>query len=133
MDREKYVDESWKDSVSGEKDKLQDGGGEPCGGHCSCHHEEEGHEHEGAMEVNFINYVSSLAFQALIFLGEIPNPMDESKTETNLPQAKFLIDTLILIREKTKGNLTGEEENLLNASVYELELKFVERLQKEKA
>lgn len=128
MDREKHVDESWKDSVSGEK--------ENCGDGCGCGHSHEhahGDEPADAMEINFINYVSSLAFQALIFLGELPNPLDDSKLEKNLPQAKFLIDTLIMIREKTKGNLTPEEDNLISATVYELQMKFVELLKKENA
>lgn len=121
MDREKYVDESWKDSVAGEKEILHN----------------DGHDHAAAdapadmdaMEVNFVNYVTSLAFQSLIFLGEIPNPMADNKIEQNLPQAKFLIDTLSMLRDKTKGNLSKDEEDLLNASVYELQMKFVEHSQ----
>lgn len=126
MEREKHVDESWKDAVANQQDK------EGCGDGCGCGHSHD-HEHEGAMEVNFINYISSLAFQALIFLGELPNPLDDSKIEKNLPQAKFLIDTLVMIKEKSKGNLTPEEDNLLSSTVYELQLKFVELLKKENA
>ena len=133
MDREKHVDESWKDSVSGEKEIIG-GEKEHCGDGCGCgHSHEHGEEQADAMQINFINYVSSLAFQALIFLGELPNPLDDSKLEKNLPQAKFLIDTLIMIREKTKGNLTPEEDNLISATVYELQMKFVELLKKENA
>lgn len=131
MDREKHVDESWKDSVSSEKEEKGH-----CGDGCGCghgHSHAEGDEQAGGMEVNFINYVSSLAFQALIFLGELPNPLDDSKIEKNLPQAKFLIDTLVMIREKSKGNLTSEEDNLISATVYELQMKFVELLKKENA
>jgi len=136
MDREKHVDESWKDAVSGEKEII---GGEAKehnhGDECGCGHSHEHGEEQpsDAMEINFINYVSSLAFQALIFLGELPNPLDDSKLEKNLPQAKFLIDTLIMIREKTKNNLTPEEDNLISATVYELQMKFVELLKKENA
>lgn len=135
MDREKHVDESWKDAVSGEKEILAGGDhdhkdGDGCG--CGHSHEHaEGEEPGDSMEINFINYISSLAFQALIFLGELPNPLDDSKMEKNLPQAKFLIDTLIMIREKTKGNLTPEEDNLISATVYELQTKFVDLLKKE--
>lgn len=133
MDREKNVDESWKDSVAGEKD-MTAGEKENCGSGCGCGHSHshgEGEEAADTMEINFTNYVSSLAFQALIFLGELPNPLDDSRLEKNLPQAKFLIDTLIMIREKTKGNLTPEEDNLISATVYELQMKFVELLKKE--
>lgn len=132
MEREKHVDESWKDAVAGEKTGKEDHG-EACGcGHSHEHSDaHEAAEPTDAIEVNFINYVSSLAFQALIFLGELPNPLDDSKIEKNLPQAKFLIDTLVMIREKSKGNLTPEEDNLLGATVYELQMKFVELLKKE--
>lgn len=137
MDREKHVDESWKDAVSNEKEILIGGGKkEKCAEDCGCGHSHEHNQDEApadAMEINFINYVSSLAFQALIFLGELPNPLDDSKIEKNLPQAKFLIDTLIMIREKTKGNLTAEEDNLISATIYELQMKFVELLKKENA
>ncbi len=135
MDREKHIDESWKEAVSGEKEILAGGGQkENCGDDCGCghsHEHAEGDEPSDSMEINFTNYVSSLAFQSLIFLGELPNPLDDSKLEKNLPQAKFLIDTLIMIREKTKGNLTPEEDNLISTTVYELQMKFVDLLKKE--
>ena len=67
----------------------------------------------------------------MIFLGEIPNPITE-KTEKNIDQAKFLIDTLAMLKDKTKGNLSKQEEDLLNASVYELQMKYVDIMQKDK-
>jgi len=111
MSEEKQVDESWKETASQEKEILQ----QP---------KDQDQDVEG-FEVNFINYVTSLGFQAMIFLGEIPNPMT-NKQEKNLEQAKFLIDTLSMLKEKTEGNLSEQEANLLSASVYELQLKFVE-------
>lgn len=81
-------------------------------------------------ELDFFNYIASLGFQAMIFLGEMPNPMT-NQVEKNLKQAKFLIDTLVLIREKTTGNLNKEEAELLNGSIYELQRRFVEVAQKE--
>ena len=78
------------------------------------------------LEINFMNYISSLAFQAMIFLGELPNPMAEDRVEKNLGQAKLLIDTMILVRQKTTGNLNKEEENFLNGAIYELQMKYVE-------
>ena len=81
-------------------------------------------------QLDFFNYVASLGFQAMIFLGEMPNPIT-NQPEKNLKQAKFLIDTLALIREKTVGNLTKEEGELLNGSIFELQRRFVELAQKE--
>lgn len=60
----------------------------------------------------------------MIFLGEIESPLT-GKTEKNIPQAKLLIDTLILLRDKTKGNLNDPENHFLEASIYELQLKYV--------
>lgn len=76
-------------------------------------------------EIDFLGYISSLAFQAMIFLGEIESPIT-GKIEKHVPQAKLLIDTLILLRDKTKGNLNDKENQLLEASIYELQLKYVE-------
>ena len=91
----------------------------------------EGAPQEGAEpQLDFFNYVASLGFQAMIFLGEMPNPIS-NQMEKNLKQAKFLIDTLVLIREKTTGNLSKEEAELLNGSIYELQRRFVELAGKE--
>lgn len=138
MDNEKYVDESWKNEVSRDK-------GCGCGSGCGC----SGHEHEaqasevsegscgsgcgcgsrkepeGELEVNFLNYVMSMGYQAMIFLGEVPNPVT-GQQEVNPRQAKFLIDTLNLIKEKTRGNLSGDEEGFLSSTVYELQMKYVQ-------
>ncbi len=120
MPDDKYVDESWKDAVSSEKVNKPDSpsaeGSAPVTG--------EGGEAEYG-ELNFLNYLSSLVFQAMIFLGDMPNPVTQ-QPEKNLRQAKFFIDTLALLREKTKGNLTKQEEDLLNGSLYELQMRYVE-------
>jgi hypothetical protein len=87
--------------------------------------------HEGASktaeepQLDFFNYIASLGFQTMIFLGEMPNPITK-QTEKNLKQAKFLIDTLVILRDKTKGNLSKEEDDLLNGSIYELQLRYVD-------
>ena len=76
-------------------------------------------------QLDFFNYIASLGFQTMIFLGEMPNPIT-NKVEKNLKQAKFLIDTLVILRDKTKGNLSKEEDDLLNGSIYELQLRYVD-------
>jgi hypothetical protein len=81
-------------------------------------------------QLDFFNYIASLGFQAMIFLGEVPNPIT-NQVDRNLKQAKFLIDTLVIIREKTTGNLTKEEAELLDGSIYQLQLRYVEALKKE--
>jgi len=74
---------------------------------------------------DFSVFVTGLSMQALVSLGEIPNPMTNSK-ETNLPQAKYMIDTVEMIKEKTKGNLTNPEAKLLEDILYQLRMKYVE-------
>lgn len=124
MDRDKYVDESWKDAVAQEKE-IRNHEPEPSG-----RTEEQPSEELNPMEVNFINYISSLVFQAMIFLGELPNPIT-NETDKNPGQAKFMIDTLVMMREKTKGNLTKPEEDLLSSAVYELQMRYVDAMAKE--
>lgn len=148
MKREKYVDESWKESAAQEKERL-DGAGtgasaakgrkEPQGAAAVPEQEESKARHDdaagqqaGAAGVDFLNYVSSLGYQAMVFLGEIPSPVT-NQSEKNLPQAKFIIDTLILLQGKTKGNLTKQEEDMLNMTAYELQMKYVELSQGEGA
>ena len=76
-------------------------------------------------QLDFFNYIASLGFQTMIFLGEMPNPIT-NQVEKNLKQAKFLIDTLVILRDKTKGNLSKEEDDLLNGSIYELQMRYVD-------
>lgn len=125
MDRNKEIDESWKNSVENEKVHIF-GQDDPAGEQAPA----EANDADQGEELNFSNYVASLGFQALIFMGEIPNPVTQ-QPEKNLAQSKFLIDTLVLLRDKTKGNLTEEEGKLLNGAIYELQMKFIEVLQKE--
>lgn len=75
------------------------------------------------IEPSFSIFVSSLSMQALIFLGEIDNPITHKKEE-NLNQARYIIDTLTMLKEKTKGNLTANEANLLDNVLYELRTKY---------
>jgi hypothetical protein len=58
-------------------------------------------------------------------LGDAPNPAD-GRIEQNLTMARQTIDLLGLLDEKTQGNLTGEEERVLEQALYELRLRFVE-------
>lgn len=75
-------------------------------------------------EVNFATFVFSLSTSALMNLGELPDPQTR-EVHKNLPLAKQTIDILGMLQEKTKGNLDGDEENLLSNLLYELRLKYV--------
>ena len=135
MGKEKYVDESWKAQATEEKDKLEDiltQPKDPSGASDRTRTQSEtstnGTEHTHEVEINFLNYITSLGFQAMIFMGEIPNPVT-NQIEKNLSQAKFLIDTLSMLKEKTTGNVTDQENNLLESSIYELQMRYVQLVQ----
>ncbi|MBF0593783.1 MAG: DUF1844 domain-containing protein [Candidatus Omnitrophica bacterium] len=125
MDIEKSVDESWKDAVSKDKDSHGDG----CG--CGHDHGDDHGDDQDGMKVDFFNYIASMGYQAMIFLGEVPNPITQ-RTEQNLRQAKFLIDTIALVREKTVNNLSAPEDQFINGTLYELQMKYVELSNKPK-
>lgn len=75
-------------------------------------------------EVNFSTFVFSLSSSALLHFGEISDPSTGSKKK-NLPMAKHTIDILGMFEEKTKGNLTDDEEQLLKNILYDLRMRFV--------
>ena len=125
---QKKVDESWKERV--EKDKLGNNGLASD----SLSRKQEPKTKEGFVppEADFKFFITTLTLQASIALGQIANP-STGKTEKDLIQAKFLIDTLSMLKEKTAGNLTEQESKLLETSVYELQLKYVQVAQQEKS
>ena len=76
--------------------------------------------------ISFAAFVLSLAHTTAVHLGDVPDPISGRKAETNLPAAQQMIDILALLDEKTRGNLTAEERQLLEQILYELRLRFVE-------
>ena len=76
-------------------------------------------------EPSLKTFVSGLAGQVLVSLGLFDNPMT-GKREKDLEQAKYSIDLLQILKDKMKGNLTDEEEKLVNAILYDLRMRYVE-------
>jgi len=75
-------------------------------------------------EINFPTFIISLNASALVHLGAIDDPAT-GKNVKNLPMGKQTIDILGLLEEKTKGNLSKEEENLLKNILYDLRIIYV--------
>lgn len=75
-------------------------------------------------EVTFPAFVMSLNTSALYHLGEIADPATGKKI-VDLDLARHAIDTLALIQEKTKGNLSADEEELLKNILYDIKLRYV--------
>jgi len=104
----KNIDESWKETAEKEKEALKKTG------------------KFVPPEPDFSFFLTTLALQASISLGEVPNPVTSNKEE-DLVQAKFLIDTLGMLKGKTQGNLTKEEEVLLENVLYELRMQYINK------
>jgi hypothetical protein len=77
-------------------------------------------------EVTLATFIFSLSSSALVHLGEIPEP-ETNQAIVDLPIAKQIIDTLGMLQEKTKGNLDQEEERLLNAVLYDLRMRYIQK------
>jgi hypothetical protein len=75
-------------------------------------------------EVSFPTFILSLNASALMHLGAIEDP-ESGRPSKNLPMAKQTIDILSMLEEKTRGNLTNEEENMLKNILYDLRIAFV--------
>lgn len=77
-------------------------------------------------EATFTHLVLMLATTGLMQLGDAPNPMTQ-KSEPNLRMARVTIDTLVMLKEKTEGHLTRDEDELLEGMLYELRMNYLEK------
>lgn len=109
MNMDKKIDESWKDNVEKEK---QGSGQDP--------------QASPGIEAGFPVFISSLGMQTLIALGELENPITKKK-EPDLNQARYLIDIIQMLQEKTAANVTNEEKQMLENLLYQLRMLYVER------
>lgn len=106
MEEDKKIDEAWKERAEKERANLIDSG------------------KEKNLEADFRLFLSSLGLQAMVALGEMENPVTNRKTQ-DLTQAKYLIDTLGILEEKTKNNLNKEEKELLDSLLYQLRIIYI--------
>ncbi len=74
--------------------------------------------------VTFSSFIISLGSSSLMLMGEQLDPQQPSMP-TNLPQAKEIIDLLSVLEDKTKGNLTSDEQTVLRDMLYALRMKYV--------
>lgn len=114
-DKKIIVDDDWKKQAQQEKEKAQE----------EVKAEKEKQEQQKLPDGNFSSLVSMLATQAFYSMGLIGNPEDGSVPEVNLELAKYTIDMLNDLEEKTKGNLSEEEEAILKAATAQLRMAFV--------
>ena len=80
-------------------------------------------------EITFASFIMSLGTSVFFHLGDLPHP-ETGAAEKNLPLAKQTIDLLGLLREKTRNNLTPEEENIFDHLLYDLRMRYVKEVTK---
>ncbi|HNR29371.1 MAG TPA: DUF1844 domain-containing protein [Candidatus Hydrogenedentes bacterium] len=116
------VDQDWKARVQREKAEAQarqQGEAQPS---------EEEAAAPPAEAASFMTLVSSLAAQTMFALGVIA-PRGTQEVVIDLDEAKYSIDLLMILRDKTKGNLTPQESGRLTATIAELQQVYVARVQ----
>ena len=79
--------------------------------------------------VDFSTFLLSLGHSTLVHLGDAPGPEGHANP-ANLALARQTIDLITLLQEKTKGNLTGEEERMIEQLTYDLQSRYVEATKK---
>jgi hypothetical protein len=83
-------------------------------------------DHAAEHSLSFTAFVLSLASTAAIHFGDMPDPVSGAHSDLNLDGAAQMIEILALLEQKTRGNLTAEERQVLEQVLYELRLRFVE-------
>lgn len=78
-----------------------------------------------AASMPFLGYISGLVMAAAVYLGDQADPVT-GMTSVNLTSAGHAIDVLTMLQEKTRGNLTADEQQFLESALYELRMKYVE-------
>ncbi len=86
-----------------------------------------GSPYEPMPKVDMSTFIMSLSSSVLVYLGEVPDPETGEKTTCNMDMARHTIDLLGMLEEKTKGNLTPDEREMLNSILFELRMKYVQK------
>tara|TARA_R110002072_G_scaffold271010_1_gene430807 strand:+ start:22178 stop:22690 length:513 start_codon:yes stop_codon:yes gene_type:complete len=112
------IDDDWKSSAQAEKQKLVDAEKQKA--------EQAATQGPGGLPevIGFKELLSLFATQALMYMGAIPD--QSGRAMVSLEVAKLNIDLLAVVQEKTKGNLTAEEQEMIDGTVTELRMQFVE-------
>ena len=79
--------------------------------------------------MDFASFVMMLTNNVMVFLGQVPNPVTR-ESQVDLEQAQHTIDVIMMLREKTRGNLTDEESGFLEELLPQLQMAFVQAKQR---
>ncbi len=109
------IDSDWKSQAEAERQKLSDQANEKA---------EQASERD-LPPADILGIVQILATQALLYMGAFPDPQT-GRAMVAMDLAKFHVDLLGTLEEKTKGNLNEEEQEIVTQTAHELRLQFVE-------
>lgn len=118
METKKKVDEAWKARVkeeaaaSGKAKEIPKEGKKP-------------RPKEPLPEPNFSAFISGLGMQALLFLGEVSDPEAKGKIKPDYQQARYIIDLIDMLKNKTEGNLDKEEASFIENLLYDLRMRYL--------
>ena len=80
----------------------------------------------GAPALSFVEFVIGLATNAAVHFGDLPDPISGQRSEPNIDGATQVIEILSLLEQKTRGNLTAEERQVLEQVLFEVRMRFVQ-------
>ena len=125
------IDEDWKSQVEAEKEELERGRqakaaeGTDAPAEAAAVSEDAAASEDAAMPpASFEVLLSMLATEAAISMGQLPHPTT-GQPEKNLDQARYLVDTIEMLEEKTRGNLTDEESAGITDLLHQLRMLFI--------
>jgi len=121
------TDEDWKQQAKQEKEKLKEQSQEEVE---STDSKEKSGEGAPLPPPDFMTLVNSIVMQSFYHLGMINDPQSDKKPPVNLDMAKYNIDLLQVIEDKTKGNLNEQESQVLSMALHEIRMHYVQAAQK---
>ena len=122
-DKKIIIDEDWKSKVEAEKAEAAKATPAPA---ATATGEDSSEATDPPMPpASFEILLTTLATEALVALGQVPHPVT-GKIQAQRNQAKFLIDTVDVLRQKTAGNLTNSEQQVIDSLLHQMRLVFVQ-------
>ncbi len=124
-DKKIIIDEDWKSQVQAEKERAARKNVPQAEGASAAANPNQDPDNFEMPPASLELLLTTLATEALMSLGQIPHPATGQIT-VHRNQAKYLIDTIEVLRQKTKGNLTTDEQQAIDSLLHQLRLIFVE-------
>ena len=119
------IDEDWKSQVEAEREQAAKAKSAPAEAPTSTNEDSAEATDPPMPPASFEMLLTTLATEALVALGQVPHPVT-GKMQAHRNQAKFLIDTVDVLRQKTAGNLTNSEQQVIDSLLHQMRLVFVQ-------